>query len=179
MNSKEYSLIDASLAQNKAHLHRPLGYITESKAKRLGKEWAQRHNARIGVIYVLSGVRGVHQVAEYLPDGRAVRKGMKMNPRSNYEVIVGNIGTVYSGSNRKEAERIYNNWRKNRSSYRASDEPVTMMVNGDIQKESIVGTAKNPRRKHRRNSWRKQPIRHSRAARLGHGRRKARRRSRR
>jgi hypothetical protein len=56
---------------------------------------------------------------------------------NRYEVIVGNIGTVYDGSNKKEAVRTYNIYvRQSKANYgRASGEDVYLMLNGDIDRE--------------------------------------------
>ena len=51
-----------------------------------------------------------------------------MEQRNRYSVVVGNIGTVYCGSNRKVADRIWDDYKKaSRCGYgRASGEPVTL-----------------------------------------------------
>ena len=56
---------------------------------------------------------------------------------SNYEIIVGNIGTVYRGTSRLEAFRIYHAYVElsKTDTGRGGDEPVTMMRDGDIAKE--------------------------------------------
>lgn len=59
-----------------------------------------------------------------------------MKPK-HYEVIVGNIGTVYDGQNRREAGihvRAYIASSKFPIG-RASGEPVTLLVNGDVEFE--------------------------------------------
>lgn len=57
------------------------------------------------------------------------------------QVIVGNIGTVYSGSNNKEAARVYKEYiSQSKSNYgRAGGEDVTWMKNGEPHKE-FTGT---------------------------------------
>jgi hypothetical protein len=56
---------------------------------------------------------------------------------SQYEVIVGNIGTVYQGSNLKQANERYKEYVKQskRGLGRAGGESVTMMKGGEIHKE--------------------------------------------
>ena len=55
-----------------------------------------------------------------------------------YEVTVGNIGTVYRGENEELAEENYQDYVElaELGSGRASGEPVTFFVDGEIQKES-------------------------------------------
>jgi hypothetical protein len=54
-----------------------------------------------------------------------------------YDVIVGNVGMVYSGSSRSEAARTFNEYmRISRSGHgRAGSEPVTLMQDGEIVRE--------------------------------------------
>lgn len=54
-----------------------------------------------------------------------------------YEVIVGNIGTVYSGPSKSAAERDFEGYvRQSREGYgRAANEPVTLMCAGEPVKE--------------------------------------------
>lgn len=55
-----------------------------------------------------------------------------------YEVIVGNVGTVYRGDSASDAETAfadYVNLSKTIRSGRASGESVTLMCNGDIARE--------------------------------------------
>ncbi len=51
----------------------------------------------------------------------------------HFEVIVGNVGTVYSGYSRQEAERKYDTYAAiSRSGVgRAGNEEVTLMVDGE------------------------------------------------
>jgi hypothetical protein len=77
--------------------------------------------------------------------------GPVSNPRGyrkmgSYEVIVGNIGIVYSGNSKASAEANFNHYvRQSKSgSGRASGESVTLMCEGEILREHI-GTAENPR----------------------------------
>lgn len=54
----------------------------------------------------------------------------------SYQVIVGNIGTVYSGAQRPEAYRQFRRYQEAAGDYgRAAGEPVTMMVDGAVAKE--------------------------------------------
>ena len=54
--------------------------------------------------------------------------------KRNYEVVVGNIGTVYSGANRNAARKVYAIYiQESRGKYgRASGEPVTLIQDGEI-----------------------------------------------
>ena len=54
----------------------------------------------------------------------------------SYQVIVGNIGTVYSGAQRPEAYRQFRRYQEAAGDYgRAKGEPVTLMVDGAVAKE--------------------------------------------
>jgi hypothetical protein len=57
--------------------------------------------------------------------------------KAQYEVIVGNIGTVYSGTDKAEADRQFDTYvqASQAGCGRAGDEPVTMMKDGDIYQE--------------------------------------------
>ena len=54
-----------------------------------------------------------------------------------FQVIVGNLGTVYDGNDRAEAMRDYNESVKifKQSASRVTGEPVTLMVNGEPEEE--------------------------------------------
>lgn len=54
-----------------------------------------------------------------------------------FQVIVGNIGTVYQGDDEFEAGRIYNEYveQSNSPFGRASNEAVCIMMDGDIIQE--------------------------------------------
>jgi hypothetical protein len=56
-----------------------------------------------------------------------------------YEVIVGNVGSVYSGNSLKEALQTYKTYREQSESGlgRAGNEPVTLMVDGEPWREHI------------------------------------------
>ena len=58
-----------------------------------------------------------------------------------YEVVVGNIGYVYSGSDSKQANRIFREYRElSKTNYgRAAGESVTLFHKGEIARE-YVGT---------------------------------------
>ncbi len=60
--------------------------------------------------------------------------------RSIYEVTVGNVGTVSTGNNRKDAEKVYNSYLIMEAPGRAKDETVVLMVNGEPEREAIVGS---------------------------------------
>lgn len=57
-----------------------------------------------------------------------------------YEVIVGNIGTVYSGGSSIEANQIFLEYRKDSREGigRAAGEDVTVMCDGEIKYEYIA-----------------------------------------
>lgn len=60
--------------------------------------------------------------------------------RGRYEVVVGNIGTVYSGGSRKEADRKFAYYKEasiSGSVGRATGEDVTMFCNDEICKEYV------------------------------------------
>jgi DNA modification methylase len=54
-----------------------------------------------------------------------------------FEVVVGNVGTVYEGKDCKEAREIYKDYCKisKKRHGRAGGEPVTLFRNGEIEKE--------------------------------------------
>ena len=56
---------------------------------------------------------------------------------ARYEIVVGNIGTVYSGDNRNQATGTFNLYvDRSLSKYGlAAGEPVTMMVDGEPARE--------------------------------------------
>ncbi len=53
--------------------------------------------------------------------------------RNNYELVVGNIGSVHQGCNRRVAVRKYRAYVKDSMEGvgRAADEPVTLFNNGE------------------------------------------------
>ena len=55
----------------------------------------------------------------------------------HYEVIIGNIGTVYDGEDKVEALKHYTEYvEQSKSGHgRAGHEPVTLMLNGEISQE--------------------------------------------
>lgn len=57
--------------------------------------------------------------------------------KHTYDVIVGNIGTVYSGHNRREAERTMRTYIEQSQSNvgRAGGEAVTLMQDSEVAKE--------------------------------------------
>ena len=63
-----------------------------------------------------------------------------------YQVIVGNVGTVYSGSNWREAGKSYREYIAISKSgcTRAAGEQVTLMENGEIKREYNPPKAKLP-----------------------------------
>ena len=71
------------------------------------------------------------------PKGTVPKSIAHRNPLSEYELIVGNIGTVYSGSSKKEALKHYSIYVKQSKTGRgrAGGEDVTLMQNGEPIKE--------------------------------------------
>jgi RNA-splicing ligase RtcB len=63
---------------------------------------------------------------------------------AKFEVVVGNIGTVYSGNNFMQAQTKYSTYvKQSHDEYgRAAGEPVTLFHNGDIRSE-YAGTLKS------------------------------------
>ena len=63
---------------------------------------------------------------------------------NKFQVVVGNIGTVYDGNNYMQAQARYAAYVKASKSPhgRAAGEPVTLMHNGDIRCE-YAGTITN------------------------------------
>ncbi len=62
-----------------------------------------------------------------------------------FQVVVGNIGTVYSGNNFMQASCSFDRYVKQSklSSGRASGEDVTLLHNGDIRREYIGSISRN------------------------------------
>lgn len=58
----------------------------------------------------------------------------------NWQVIVGNVGTVYDGPSRRDAYATFNSYRADSKSGRgrAAGEPVTLMRGGDVFREHSV-----------------------------------------
>ena len=59
--------------------------------------------------------------------------------KNQYEIVVGNIGTVYSGTNKSDASMTWIAYvdASESKSGRAAGEDVTMFKNGEIVKEHI------------------------------------------
>ncbi len=57
-----------------------------------------------------------------------------------YEVVVGNVGTIYCGSDKQEAEQRFDTYMHlSMSGYgRVANEPVTMLADGEIYQEFEV-----------------------------------------
>jgi hypothetical protein len=66
-----------------------------------------------------------------------------------YEVIVGNIGSVYNGPNRVEANRVFGEYkRQSKINYgRAAGEDVVLMTNGEPTKEFVGSITKSSQKK--------------------------------
>lgn len=58
---------------------------------------------------------------------------------ARYEVIAGNVGTVYSGNSLTDAENAYGNYvfLSVQGNGRVQGEPVTLLVNGEPVQEHI------------------------------------------
>jgi hypothetical protein len=58
---------------------------------------------------------------------------------TQYEIIVGNIGTVYTGTNGFEANKTFNQYRSASMSPhgRASGESVTLLKDGEVVREYV------------------------------------------
>lgn len=72
-------------------------------------------------------------------------KGLRRNPDKPFQVIVGNIGQVYDGSNFMEASAHFAEYvRQSKTGRgRAGGESVTLMHKGEIKRE-FVGTVDAP-----------------------------------
>lgn len=59
--------------------------------------------------------------------------------KNQWETIIGNIGTIYSGTNGFQAIKEYNQGIRlsKGNCSRASGEPVTLLKNGEIYKEYL------------------------------------------
>lgn len=59
--------------------------------------------------------------------------------KDRYEVVVGNIGTVYTGTSLIGATQKFNMYRKDSIERygRASDVPVTLFKNGEVLQEHL------------------------------------------
>lgn len=64
-----------------------------------------------------------------------VQKVFLTQSEDDYEVVVGNIGTVYLGKNQDEADQAYNEYAtQSATGYgRAGGEEVTLFKNGGVQ----------------------------------------------
>jgi hypothetical protein len=64
---------------------------------------------------------------------------MARRKKTHYEVIVGNVGSVYSGPDKSQAEETYDRYVEISNSLlgRAGGEEVTLMVDGEIDKEHV------------------------------------------
>lgn len=56
-----------------------------------------------------------------------------------WQVIVGNVGTVYDGPSRRDAYATFNTYRNDsaRGIGRAAGEPVTLLRDGDVFREHL------------------------------------------
>ena len=62
---------------------------------------------------------------------------------NQWEVIVGNVGSVYVGNSKREAQRTYNRYVASSQTEvgRAGGEDVVLMCNGDISREYVGAIA--------------------------------------
>ena len=67
--------------------------------------------------------------------------------KNNYQVIVGNIGTVYSGGSKVIAFETFKEYvqQSKTRGMRASGETVVLLVNGEVEKEFIGSLSKEGR----------------------------------
>ena len=63
---------------------------------------------------------------------------------NKYQVVVGNVGTVYDGNNVREAMRVYRTYRVESmfGKGRASGEQVTLFEDGDIRRLHLFDALK-------------------------------------
>lgn len=69
----------------------------------------------------------------------ATRKPRAQTSRRFYEVVVGNVGTVYRGSNRRHAEREFRDYvhQSKHAMGRADGESVTIFADGEVVREYV------------------------------------------
>jgi transcriptional regulator of NAD metabolism len=65
--------------------------------------------------------------------------------KNNYQVIVGNIGTVYDGGSKVIAFETYKEYvlQSKTAHMRASGETVVLLANGEIEKEHVGSLAES------------------------------------
>jgi hypothetical protein len=107
--------------------------------------------------------KGFHSWKAYMDSIRSLKgkrrrkvsaKSRRQNPRSIYEVIVGNIGTVYTGTSKAEAIKRFNTYVAQSKSLRgrAGGESVTIIKDGEPIKEHFgEQDLENHPRKRKRN----------------------------
>jgi hypothetical protein len=92
----------------------------------------------------------IQQVTRYKTRAAAESAGLRRNSgrAALYEVLVGNIGTVHRGSNRKAADAVFALYRGQSKSGRgrAAGEDVTLFANGEPVREHQGDLRENPRR---------------------------------
>jgi hypothetical protein len=73
----------------------------------------------------------------------------KVHTTYQYEVIVGNIGTVYKGPSVVEARKMFDYYiEQSRGGYgRAAGESVTLLLNGEIRREYVGSSVEETRRR--------------------------------
>lgn len=67
---------------------------------------------------------------------------------SRFEVIVGNIGSVFTGEHEGNARRLFNSWRKLsiNGQGRAAGEPVYLLMDDELVKEHDRSNDNGPER---------------------------------
>ena len=58
--------------------------------------------------------------------------------RMKYEIIVGNIGSVYNGNSKAEAYRVFGHYMLDGNSTRGAGEDIILLENGEIVREDKV-----------------------------------------
>lgn len=68
---------------------------------------------------------------------KAINPVYATRPRNRYEVVVGNVGTVYDGKSKRDATSIYRDYCNisDMGRGRAGNEAVTLLHNGEIHSE--------------------------------------------
>lgn len=87
--------------------------------------------------------------AQHAPAGEVARMRAAMR-RHDYEVVVGNVGTVYRGRSTKKAMKIFAEYVEiaklgapDGHAGRASGEDVTLFRDGDVYKEHVGFLSRN------------------------------------
>ncbi len=73
-----------------------------------------------------------------MTDMHAIEHSQIPEPSTEWEVVVGNVGTVYSGPDEDEARAIHGEYRQGGDYGRAAGEEVTLIHNGEIVDDSTA-----------------------------------------